>query len=58
MLVTSGATEALAACIMGLVGPGGEIVLIEPAYDSYRPIAEAVGASVKTCRCCRRPIGA
>ena len=48
VLVTSGATEALTACIMGLVGPGGEIVLIEPAYDSYRPIAEAVGAVVRT----------
>ena len=48
VLVTSGATEALAASIMGLAGEGGEIVLIEPAYDSYRPIAEAVGADVKT----------
>ncbi|MBI3749428.1 MAG: aminotransferase class I/II-fold pyridoxal phosphate-dependent enzyme, partial [Chloroflexi bacterium] len=33
---------------LGLVGAGGEIVLIEPAYDSYRPIAEAAGAAVKT----------
>jgi N-succinyldiaminopimelate aminotransferase len=48
VLVTSGATEALAASIMGLVGQGGEIVLIEPAYDSYRPIAEAAGAVVRT----------
>ena len=48
VLVTSGATEALAACIMGLVGSDDEIVLIEPAYDSYRPIAETVGAVVKT----------
>lgn len=48
VLITSGATEALTSCIMGLVGKGGEIVLIEPAYDSYRPIAEAVGAVVKT----------
>ncbi|HEV2562322.1 MAG TPA: aminotransferase [Rhizomicrobium sp.] len=48
VLVTSGATEALTACIMGLVGPGDEIVLIEPAYDCYRPIAEAAGAIVRT----------
>ncbi|MGN6514773.1 MAG: aminotransferase class I/II-fold pyridoxal phosphate-dependent enzyme, partial [Rhizomicrobium sp.] len=41
-------TEALTASIMGLAGPGGEVVLIEPAYDSYGPIAEAVGAKVKT----------
>ena len=33
--------------IMGLAGPGDEVVLIEPAYDSYRPIAEAAGATVK-----------
>jgi aspartate/methionine/tyrosine aminotransferase len=48
VVVTSGATEALTACIMGLVGQGGEIVLLDPAYDSYRPIAEAAGAIVRT----------
>src|SRR5579872_5964905 len=47
VLVTSGATEALTASIMGLVGPGEEVVLIEPSYDSYRPIADAVGAVVR-----------
>jgi len=48
VLVTSGGTEALTASIMGLVGEGGEVVLIEPAYDSYRPIAEAMGATVRS----------
>ena len=48
VLVTSGATEALAASIFGLVARGDEIVLIEPHYDAYRPIAEAAGAMVKT----------
>jgi N-succinyldiaminopimelate aminotransferase len=48
VLVTSGGTEALTAGILGLAGPGDEVVLIEPAYDSYRPIAEAAGATVKT----------
>ena len=48
ILVTSGGTEALTSAIMGLAGPGDEVVLIEPAYDSYRPIAEAVGAAIKT----------
>jgi aspartate/methionine/tyrosine aminotransferase len=33
---------------MGLVGPGDEIVLIEPAYDSYGPMAVASGAIVKS----------
>jgi aspartate/methionine/tyrosine aminotransferase len=48
VLVTSGATEALAAAIFGLVARGDEILLIEPCYDAYRPIAEAAGAVVKT----------
>ncbi len=48
VLVTSGGTEALSAAIMALVGPGDEVVLIEPAYDSYRPIVEAVGGVAKT----------
>ena len=47
-LVTSGATEALTAAIMALAGPGDEVVLIEPSYDCYRPIAEAVGATVRS----------
>jgi len=48
VLVTSGGTEALTASILALAGEGGEVVLIEPAYDSYRPIALAAGARVKT----------
>jgi aspartate/methionine/tyrosine aminotransferase len=47
VVVTSGATEALTASIMGLVGKGGEVVLIDPAYDSYPPICEAMGATVR-----------
>ena len=35
MLITSGATEALTDCMLGLVGPGDEAILIEPNYDSY-----------------------
>ncbi|MBV9061854.1 MAG: aminotransferase [Alphaproteobacteria bacterium] len=48
VVVTSGGTEALTASIMALAAQGGEVLLIEPAYDSYAPIAEAVGARVKT----------
>ncbi len=48
VVVTSGGTEALTASIMALAAPSGEVVLIEPAYDSYGPIAEAVGARVRT----------
>jgi len=50
IVVTSGGTEALTASIMGLVKPGDEVVLIEPAYDSYRPIVEAVGGIAKPIR--------
>ncbi len=48
VLVTLGGTEALAASIMSLVQAGDEVVLIEPAFDTYRPIAEAMGAKIKT----------
>lgn len=43
VIVTSGATEALAAAIMALTAPGDEAVLFEPAYDSYAPQVRAVG---------------
>jgi len=50
VLVTSGATEALTDCMMGLVGPGDEAILIEPNYDSYPPILEAAGAKIRCLR--------
>ena len=43
-LVTSGATEALAASLLGLLNPGDEVVIIEPAYDCYLPIIRMAGA--------------
>ena len=43
VIVTSGATEALAAAIMALLSPGDEAVLLEPAYDSYAPQVRSVG---------------
>ena len=46
VLVTSGGTEALTDCIMGLASPGDEAILIEPNYDSYPPILEAMGAKI------------
>ena len=45
--VTCGGTEALAASIQALVHPGDEVVVLEPAYDSYEPIAELCGATVR-----------
>lgn len=44
IVVTSGATEAISDCLMALLSPGDEAILIDPAYDSYRPIVAAMGA--------------
>ena len=43
VVVTSGATEALTACLMALIDPGDEIVLIEPLYDTYLPVVRLLG---------------
>jgi N-succinyldiaminopimelate aminotransferase len=37
VLVTSGATEAVFAAILGLTDPGDEAIVFEPVYDSYVP---------------------
>ena len=50
VMVTSGATEALAACLLGLINPGDEVVLIEPLYDSYLPIVRLAGGVPKCVR--------
>ncbi len=44
VMVTSGATEGLAACILSLVNPGDEVILFEPLYDSYMPMLQRAGA--------------
>lgn len=43
VIVTSGATEALAAAILALVAPGDEVILFQPAYDSYAPMVRRAG---------------
>lgn len=43
VLITSGATEAIAAAIMAVVVPGDEVVVIEPVYDAYVPLIERAG---------------
>ncbi len=42
--VTSGATEAITACLMAVLNPGDEVVLIEPLYDTYLPVVKMLGA--------------
>ena len=43
VVVTSGATEALAASLMALVSPGDEVVLFQPLYDAYLPLVLRTG---------------
>lgn len=47
VLITSGATEALAASLGALLKPGDEAILIEPFFDTYLPVIEAAGATAK-----------
>lgn len=42
--VTAGATEALFDAILAFSGPGDEVILFDPAYDSYDPAVELAGA--------------
>jgi len=50
VLVTSGATEAITACLMAVLNPGDECVLIEPLYDTYLPVVKLLGAVPKLVR--------
>lgn len=44
VLVTVGATEAIASAVIGLIEPGSEVLLIEPFYDSYSPVVAMASA--------------
>lgn len=43
IVVTTGATEAIAAAILALVDPGDEVVVVEPYYDSYAATIQMAG---------------
>jgi len=45
IIVTTGATEAIAAALLALVGPGDEVLTFEPFYDSYGAIIGLSGAT-------------
>ena len=49
VLVTFGATEAIAAALLALCNPGDEVVVLEPYYDSYAACIAFAGAA-------RRPV--
>jgi N-succinyldiaminopimelate aminotransferase len=43
ILVTTGATEAVAAALLALVNPGDEVLCLEPYYDSYVACLQMAG---------------
>ncbi|MDQ4051953.1 MAG: pyridoxal phosphate-dependent aminotransferase [Actinomycetota bacterium] len=43
VVVTTGATEGVAAALLGLVNPGDEVVVLEPYYDSYVAMIQMAG---------------
>ncbi len=48
VLVTTGATEAIAAAVLALVSPGDEVLTLEPYYDSYAAVVAMAGATHTT----------
>ncbi|WP_306327173.1 pyridoxal phosphate-dependent aminotransferase [Streptomyces venezuelae] len=45
VLVTAGATEAIAAALLALVEPGDEVIALEPYYDSYAACVAMAGGT-------------
>ena len=43
VMITSGATEAIAGALMALIKPGDEVVLFQPLYDAYLPLVLRAG---------------
>jgi aspartate/methionine/tyrosine aminotransferase len=43
VVVTSGATEAIAASLLAFVGDGDEVIVFEPLYDAYAPLIRRAG---------------
>lgn len=50
VMVTSGATEAIAGSLLGLIQPGDEVLVFQPMYDCYVPIIRAAGGVPKFLR--------
>lgn len=43
VMITSGATEAIAGALLALIEPGDEVVLFQPMYDAYLPLVRRAG---------------
>lgn len=50
VIVTSGATEAIAASLLALINPGDEVLLLAPLYDAYLPLIERAGGVARVLR--------
>ncbi len=50
ILVTAGATEAIAASLLALTEPGDEVIVLEPFYDSYAASVALAGATRRVVR--------
>ena len=50
--VCSGATEGLFSTIQAVVRPGDEVIVFDPAYDSYEPAVTLAGGIHKTRTTC------
>ncbi len=48
IIITVGASEGIDIALRGIINPGDEVIIPEPLYVSYRPIAEMSGAKVVT----------
>ncbi|MEV7455670.1 aminotransferase class I/II-fold pyridoxal phosphate-dependent enzyme [Pseudarthrobacter oxydans] len=48
VVITTGATEAIAAALLAFAGPGDEVLTLEPFYDSYGAVIGLSGATHKT----------
>ena len=47
VMVTSGATEAIAGALFAIIEPGDEVVLFQPMYDAYLPLVLRAGGVPK-----------
>lgn len=57
VLITTGATEALAAAVLALTEPGDEVLTLEPFYDSYAAVIGLAGARHTTAPLAATPDG-
>jgi len=50
VIITAGATEALAAAFLALVAPGDEVAMFQPVYDAYAPMVRRAGGVARLVR--------